>query len=462
MGLAVALKLLAALMLAFVWAAYLRKINIFSRIKWIQVIIPIIVGGLTTLVAIFFDLPELISLDKKYVTFQKLIYYLYNVGLMEELCKYGGLLLMMAIFHKWFREEPNYIIYAALVALGFATIENFKNFYLNGVSSIYMRGMLSTVNHIVWTSIISGFMVVGLRKNIGRAILYAVLGILISTFIHGLSDFLMALGEIPIYIFMLLIFVIQIEVWARILNNFLNFSKKIDLKKSIDRNTLQRFLLISFFIAGTIQLIGLIDEVGWHQGILQNLNLLTQEVIITIILIVRITRFTIIPRYWKPVYPVLPIVIRRGKFQRSIIPTSPRFFLKIRGDEFNEYPFTSLIDHDIKLRSLPSKEVDFELEVNAKMIEKKFMGPKNDLYYLCEILDFHTIHPQYNSRFVLVRPKNYGKRSYNNIPILGLIALKGFVDLNNIGPKDCKFISWMGMKKAGEKTRSQRLLDILR
>lgn len=456
------LKLLAALMLAFIWAAYLRRINIFSRITWIQVIITTVSGGLFTLVVIYLDLPEFKQIDQQSVTVQKLVYYVYNVALMEEACKFAALLLSIILFQRWFREEPNYIIYAALTALGFATVENFIYFYKHGVSLVYMRGMMSTFSHIIGNSIIAGFMVTGLRKNIGVAILYSIIGILVATLIHGFYNFFISLGGKLFFIVTLIIFAIEIEVWSTLVNNFLNFSRRINVKKSIDRNTLQKFLFISFMIAGTLQLAGLLYESGWPEGIYLHLNLLTEELIITLILVVRITRFTIVPRQWKIIWPLLPITIRRGKFQRSIIPTSPRFFLRIRGDEFNEYPFTSLIDKEVKLTALPTKGIDFEMEVNVKMITKKFIGPSKELYYLCEVLDFHTIHPQYNSRYVLIRPKTYGKRNYHKKSIVGLIALKGFVNLEDIRPGDCKFIQWAALKQEGHVKSSQRLLDMVK
>lgn len=470
MALGVILKIFAALMLTFIWAAYLRKVNIFGKIKWIQILFPLIIGGGTTAAVIFTDLPDISKyFSVQNIVLQKFIFYVYNVALLEEFFKFSGFflvvitLLLMAHISKRrsLIEEPKIIIYAALVALGFATVENFIYFYKHGVSLVYMRGMMSTVSHIITTSIIAGFLVVGYRKSVGRSILYTFIGLLIATTVHGMYNFLISLGSNFFFIVTLVMFSIEIEVWSRIMNNFLNFSMRINLKKSLDRNTLQKFLLMAFMLAGAIQLIGLVYEEGWQKGILSHLNLLAQELIITVILIVRITRFKIIPRYWQTVWPTLPIAIRRGKFQRSFIPTSPRFFLKIKGDEFNEYPFTSRIDQEVKLGSIPNKDVDFEMELNIKMLEKKFIGPKRDLYYLCEILDFHTIHPQFNSRYVLVRPKTYGKRFYNHIPIVGLISMKGFVDLNNISPKDCKFIQWVIMKKEGEKTPSQRMLEML-
>lgn len=471
MDIGVVFKFLAALLLMFVWAVYLRKVSIFSRIRWVQVIFPLIIGGLTTAVVILNDLPDIsIYFDPRNKNLQKFIFYVYNVALMEEICKFLGfffVIITLLIISKILKkrsliEEPNIIIYASLVALGFATVENFIYFYKHGVSLVYMRGMMSTVSHIIGTSIIAGFLVVGYRKSVGRAILYTFIGLFIATFIHGIYNFFISLGSDFFYILTLVMFSIEIEVWSRILNNFLNFSIRIYPRKSFDRNTLQKFLFLAFMTAGTIQLVGLLYEEGWKNGIIEHLNLLTQELIITIILVVRITRFKIVPRYWQPVLPVLPITIRRGKFQRSIIPTSPQFFLRIKGDEFNEYPFTSRIGEELKLGSIPKTDIDLDMEINVKMLEKKFIGPKKDLYYLCEILDFHTIHPQYNSRYVLIRPKNFGKRVYKKTPIVGLIALKGFVDLNNISPKDCNFIHWMVMKKEGEKTAHERMLEMFR
>jgi RsiW-degrading membrane proteinase PrsW (M82 family) len=121
-----------------------------------------------------------------------------------------------------------------LVALGFATVENFIYFYKHGVSLVYMRGMMSTVSHIITTSIIAGFLVVGYRKSVGRSILYTFIGLLIATTVHGMYNFLISLGSNFFFIVTLVMFSIEIEVWSRIMNNFLNFSMRINLKKSLD------------------------------------------------------------------------------------------------------------------------------------------------------------------------------------------------------------------------------------
>lgn len=457
-------------MLAFIWAVYLRKVNVFTRIKWPQILFPLAVGALSTIIVFEFDLPDITkNIDPKNDVLLRFIRFTYAIALMEELCKFIGFLLIVTIWlalagllkKRSLIEEPNIIIYASLVALGFATVENYIYMEKSGIDVVYWRGIMSTVSHIVGSSIVAGFLVVGYRKSVIRAILYSLIGLVIATLMHGLYDFFLSFG-IPFFFYItLIIFSIQIEVWARILNNFLNFSRRIYLNKCLDRNTMQRFLLIAFLAAGVVQLLGLIYEEGLVTGIKSHLNILFQELIITIILIVRITRFTVIPRYWQRILPALPVTIRRGKFQRSIIPTSPRFFLKIKGDEFNEYPFTSRIEQEVRLRALP-KGMDFDMEVNVKMITKKFIGPKKELYYLCEVMDFHTIHPQYNSRYVLIRPKNYGTKFYKRNAIVGLIALKGFVNLDDIYPKDCKFMGWMMMKRESEKSIGKRMLEILR
>jgi len=464
-------KVLAALLLAFIWAVYLRKVSIFSKINWLHIIFPFVVGGLTTLLVLNTDLPDIAKyFNQQNQVLQKFIFYVYNVALMEELCKFlGFFLVMITLFtiakigkKRYLIEEPKMIIYASVVALGFATVENFIYFNKHGISLIYMRGMMSTVAHIIGTSIIAGYMVVGYRKGIGRAILYTVIGLLVSTLVHGFYNFFISLGKGYFFYLTLVIFSIEIEVWSRILNNFLNFSIRIYPNKSLDRNMMQKFLFTSFTLAAAIQLTGLLYEEGWRDGLTEYANLMIQELILTVILVVRITRFTIIPRQWRLVLPVLPITIRRGKFQRSMIPTSPRFFLKIKGDEFNEYPFTSRIGEEVKLGSVPGSDYSYDIEMNVKMLDKKFIGPKKELYYLAELLDFHTLHPQFNSRYILLRPKTFGRRNKKQNPIVGILAMKGFVDLDNVSNKDCKFIGWMVMKREGEKKIPQRLAEIFK
>src|SRR5688572_4617115 len=160
-------KIFAALLLGFIWTVYLRKISIFSKIAWWRTLFPLIMGAGSVWLVIETNLPNISAyFDEKNLPLQYLIISLYNIALHEELCKFISFLAVAIFFlimakirkQKYLIEEPSIIIYASLIALGFSTLENFIKFHEHGISSVYMRGMMSTVSHIIGTSIIAGFL----------------------------------------------------------------------------------------------------------------------------------------------------------------------------------------------------------------------------------------------------------------------------------------------------------------
>ena len=117
-----------------------------------------------------------------------LVYCLGVVGLLEELIKFLPFLLVIYTF-KSFDEEIDGIIYASVIALGFASFENFQYLvYMDGFELIG-RAIASPLTHTIFSSI-WGY-------SVGAAYLYGrpmikplVISLLISSLLHGLFDFL--------------------------------------------------------------------------------------------------------------------------------------------------------------------------------------------------------------------------------------------------------------------------------
>ncbi len=109
------------------------------------------------------------------------------VGLVEELLKFLPFLLIIHSFRA-FDEKVDGIIYAALLALGFAAYENYHYLSLLEGWELYGRAIASPITHCLFAAIWGYF--VGTAKLTGKSLIKAsIIGLTLSAITHGLFDF---------------------------------------------------------------------------------------------------------------------------------------------------------------------------------------------------------------------------------------------------------------------------------
>jgi len=117
-----------------------------------------------------------------------LAYCLGYVGLIEELFKMLPFLLVVMRF-KAFDEELDGIIYASLIALGFASFENFHYLAVMEGWPLMGRAIASPLTHTVFASI-WGYALSRSRFHSRSPIKTGITGFLLAAIFHGLFDFL--------------------------------------------------------------------------------------------------------------------------------------------------------------------------------------------------------------------------------------------------------------------------------
>lgn len=133
-------------------------------------------------------LPEDPSIIMDQHRLQFFFYCLGPVGLLEEFIKYLPFLFIIFVF-KSFDEKVDGIIYASVIALGFASYENLHYLAYLGGFELIGRAAASPLTHSIFSSI-WGYMV-GAAKLSHRSVFKAsVIGLVISAVLHGIFDFL--------------------------------------------------------------------------------------------------------------------------------------------------------------------------------------------------------------------------------------------------------------------------------
>lgn len=464
------LQIIAALFMAVIWAAFLRKVDIFRPEKWTKVLIAFVFGCISPLLVL--GLAEIAptinsteySNDPILQTFS---FFIVNVGMIEEGSKFLCFMLFFAIFRKWFDEDINFIIYGSLAGIGFATVENCLYFNTHGIHLVYIRGLMCDFGHMAGTSIVASMFCIGLRKKSAYVFLYPLLGLLIVSVMHGLYDaFLQIGGGLLGFIASAFVFLLEIELWAQFSNNFLNRSHYYKNNVAIDRSTLQKFLIAAFVLASFIQFAGLASEDGLSNGLSRHLGMLLFEVILTFILVARLTRYTVRPGHWEKIYPRLPITRRNSQKFVSMNPNIPGAMTSsggyiIRGDEFNEYPFTSRINKLSTLIPIKTTKNNHDDVYHCWLLDKVFIGRKKELYYLCELAGENFEVENAHSKYFLIKPKLHGTRYLQDWPIIGILTLSIHTDLKNINWADIRFLRWSVYKVDEKESMSQTWKEMI-
>ncbi len=147
----------------------------------------------------------------------KFLFYSISItGFIEEFCKFV-LFFFIVLRFKFFDEEIDGIIYASIIALGFASYENARYLvYMEGLE-LFGRAFASPLTHAIFSSI-WGY-TVGIAWLESRSVLKAsVLGIALASICHGLFNFLTTSPALRVgaSILILIIWIWQIRLIERL------------------------------------------------------------------------------------------------------------------------------------------------------------------------------------------------------------------------------------------------------
>lgn len=217
---------LGALLISFVWLTFLRRLDVFEREHWRFTLLATLLGAVSTVfLSIAIALPPLRDLETNGDLLHDLLFFIFRVGLLEELTKFLPLLLMV----RWTKEvnEPyDFLKYAMCAAIGFATVENIQYFNQFGAPIIDKRAYISVVGHLAFTSCVAyGY----IRQHylhrgtfLVNFFLYGGLGVVL----HGLFDFFLSAQSFSSLFFVaFLVLAYNLVILLRnLITNSLNFS----------------------------------------------------------------------------------------------------------------------------------------------------------------------------------------------------------------------------------------------
>lgn len=131
--------------------------------------------------------------DEKNI-FQQFVKAFFVVALVEEFSKY---IIVKYYSQKKtdFNESFDGIVYAVVVSMGFAALENVLYVYQYGVATGLTRAFTAVPAHATFGILMGYFM--GKAKFSDNRVKYNLLGLLIATLFHGAYDFFLFINFIP-------------------------------------------------------------------------------------------------------------------------------------------------------------------------------------------------------------------------------------------------------------------------
>lgn len=234
-----------ALGISIIWMVYLRKLDVFEPERWINIIIVFVMGCIVTFGV--FPISKHINslgffLNGRLV--HDFVYCTVGIGMVEELVKMIPLLIIIQ-FRKVVNEPYDFILYAAVSALGFAFIENALYIEKSNFYAINGRAVMSTVAHMTFSSVIGyGLMISSCRKS-GKGWHYVVGAFLLASLMHGFYDFWL-INSIAKTLngLTFLFFILTTHFWFTLKNKAINASNFYDESKVIVNDSLRYFIIL--------------------------------------------------------------------------------------------------------------------------------------------------------------------------------------------------------------------------
>jgi len=126
--------------------------------------------------------------------FQQFIKAFIVVALVEEFSKYL-IVRFVAQRNKAFNEPFDGIVYAVMVSMGFAALENVLYVFQYGVENGFLRAFTAVPAHATFGILMGYFM--GKAKFSNKRIQLNMTGLLVATVFHGAYDFFLFINFIP-------------------------------------------------------------------------------------------------------------------------------------------------------------------------------------------------------------------------------------------------------------------------
>lgn len=434
---------IAAIISVVVWIDYFRWIDVFESERLRNLGLALLVGcGTPFLCLEVYSLFDLIGFHENGELVNDLIFSIFGIGLNEELSKIVGVIIAFQLLKKHINESIDHLIYAGMVALGFAMVENFTYIERYGIDIITQRSFYSVLEHIINTSLI----VYGYYRfkifNKGNHTTNVIVAFFAAISSHGLFDYFIINPHFSVFspVLVIIVYLIGINFWITMLNNAINFSSSFDYSRIHYSSSLFYRLILWYFFTMLIGILYISYIDSFKAAILNTAFHLIGDGFLFIIVILRASRFKIYKNYYQKITIKLPFYITKN--QDEDFRLFGRLAIKIRGENSFEYFLTSKIGQKIELCPVNTKKSFIHKTEVATVCDKLFLKGDTTVYVI--------LFEKNRNEYFFLKPKTRDKTTIDNTyPINQLMqdteTTKGSKKLSEL-----RFLEWVYLKTENE------------
>jgi RsiW-degrading membrane proteinase PrsW (M82 family) len=159
-------------------------------------IISFLYGGLSTMLTLFISWPvNALILTKEDDVVHQFVNALFKVALVEEFSKFFFVRFIL-FYNRNFNEPFDGIVYAVMVSMGFATLENVLYVYQYGYTTGIMRMFTAVPAHATF-AILMGYFLGKAKFTHRKAFYYSVIALLMAAVFHGAYDYFIFISYLP-------------------------------------------------------------------------------------------------------------------------------------------------------------------------------------------------------------------------------------------------------------------------
>lgn len=438
---------LSAIISIVVWIDYFRRIDVFEPERIRHLLFAVLIGCGTPFISIlvyrFFDS---IGFQMNGEALNDLLFSVFGIGLNEELSKIIGAIIAFRLLKKHINESIDYLIYAGMVALGFALVENFMYIERYGIDIITNRSFYSVLEHIINTSIITYGYFRFRIFNKGKQFTNTALAVFTAISSHGLFDYFIINPNFKLIspILVIGVYLIGINFWISMLNNAINYSNYFNYSKIHYASKIFNRLLLWYFFTMLVGLLYKAYVKDFIFALSDSFKDIFSHGFLFAIVILRASRFKIYRNYYQRITVKLPFYMTKNEDEDI------RLFgvlsLKVRGENSFEYFLTSKIGQKIELVPVNTKKSFIHKPVIATVCDKLFLKGETTVYVI-------LFEENNKNEYFFLKPKTRNKTMIdNNYPIHQLLqdtlTEKGAKKLSEL-----KFLEWVFVKADNEVSR---------
>ena len=159
-------------------------------------LISFLYGGLSTLITLFISWPvNILILTKDDDVVQQFFNAFFKVALVEEFSKFIFVRFIL-YYNKNFNEPFDGIVYAVMVSMGFATVENIMYVFQYGFATGVLRMFTAVPAHAAF-AILMGYFLGKAKFTHRKEFYFSLLALLAPTLFHGSYDYFWFISFVP-------------------------------------------------------------------------------------------------------------------------------------------------------------------------------------------------------------------------------------------------------------------------